>query len=204
MHIPSPLFATLPALLATLNITAAVIVSDPVEAKDGWKLITPSSGTFANGESGLTPVKGEIRFAGRNTSDTKAPATNRGAAKYFKGTQIAPGTYTITINIGKFEGLPFVPNLTVLLLADTNSDGNYSWNERIPISATGATLVKTEKPTPGDGAWTKWTCVFKITPETQNASGQPVSGATLGLLVLSNTKINTGFAFDDVAISHEP
>ncbi|AHF90527.1 hypothetical protein OPIT5_10275 [Opitutaceae bacterium TAV5] len=193
-----PLVALIPLSLAGgLSRSAAAAldasVSDPVEANDGWEVVT--QGKFIGGTAGLAPEKGAAFFDGRNTLDTRPPATNRGAARFFKGVTVEPGLWEITLSVGKFPDLDFITNLSVTLLADTDGAGVYKWSQRIPRAPQ-----KEERPLPPDGGWARWTCVFRIEPGAQTGGGKPAIGAPLGLLILSNTRKDTGFAFDNVEI----
>lgn len=180
-------------VLSSLPLARAdLIVSDPVEVRDGWQMIT--QGAFSG--LGLAPSEGPTYFVGLNTRDTRAPATNRGAAKYFRGVEITPGRYEITVLIGQDREFPFVGNLNVQLLADTNGDRSYAWSERIE-----ATLLESHRPVPAPGEWVEWRLIYQIDNATKTAADQPVLGKTLGIMLLSNTARNTAFAFDSVGIS---
>jgi len=186
--------------LAAMEAASAVfgaeapLVSDPVEPNDGWETIT--KGTFSNAATtGLSPAAGENFFNGRNTADAKAPDTNRGLAKFFPGVKVTPGTYVLQFSVARLPGLPLPGNIAVQLLADANGDGKYSWNERLADVATDA-----DRPAPGENAWAAWTIKISVPPGVKTSGGQPAAGKPLGVMVLSNTKLNSAFAFDALTI----
>ncbi|WP_043583104.1 hypothetical protein [Geminisphaera colitermitum] len=197
------IFATLTPFASQLAAAeSAVVVSDPVDTlgKNTWQRISGKWTATGNciietSQGGLKATAGKGFWSGGNTNT--APA-NRGIACYFPGKTFAPGTYTVSFDIGCFTDLPFTDNFVISLIADTDTDSVANWKERIPDSEIN--IVTDTKPTPGK--WIRWTYTFDVFPNTKNVAGAPLIGAPLGFMILSKVPAGSGYAFDNFTITH--
>ncbi|AHF90369.1 hypothetical protein OPIT5_09315 [Opitutaceae bacterium TAV5] len=197
------LFAT--ALLPGLLCGAAdspPLIQDSVDAlgSGSWQRVAGKWSAIGNR---FIETQGELRataggnfWSGANTGD--APAA-RGIARYFPGKVIAPGTWTVSFDVGCFDDLTFPENRFVIsLLSDTNKDATYDWSERLPPSEINIVA----DPAPPPGQWKRWTCTFYITENTKTAKGESVIGTPLGFMILATVRGGSGYAFDNLTITH--
>ncbi|MDQ8194057.1 hypothetical protein QEH59_06455 [Coraliomargarita sp. SDUM461004] len=164
-------------------------INDPVESNDGWTAIT--GGSFSSSTYGLSPTEGSSFFYALTSG-----SGNRGVWKYFDADLIyAQGNYSIQFDVGRMNGIEFINNTSFLLMADTNRDGLYQWNERIINDR-----VVVSEPEPNEGEWVQWKYEYNITENTVNADNIPVIGYPIGFIFLSNLN-NNGYSIDQFELS---
>ncbi|MDR1282784.1 MAG: cell wall anchor protein [Opitutaceae bacterium] len=203
--LPARVFGLLPALVFAGSLHAAApvtIVTDQVESTTDWsrsdtsvytnnRFVSASTTAPTPAEVGLAPTAGSAFWLAGGA------AKSRGIARLFAGEVFAVGTYTVTFDMGRVVTTLFTdfPTFTIALVADTNNDSAYAWNERV------TTDVFTN-PTPVAGTWEKWTYTFEITEDTKNANSLSVIGTTLGFVVASTVTATSGYAFDNLVITY--
>lgn len=183
--------------------TPAPLIQDSVEGlgRTAWQRVagtwSATGNCIAEGQGGLQPTVGKYFWSGGNTGDKAAP---RSIARYFPGKVLAPGTYTVSFDIGCFSDMVFPEKFVISLLSDTNKDDTYNWSERFPPSEINIVA----DPAPSSGQWKRWTCTFYITENTKTAKGESVIGTPLGFMILATVRGGSGYAFDNLTITHSP
>ena len=158
--------------------SAGVIVSDPVENNGTWT-VTGNPTPFLTGTvAGISPTAETDVIHVQNVG-------GRLATKSFTGITLAPGTYTISFDIGNYNNAPFA-NFDISLTGLT-------------VNGTVLTPSASSSATPASGAILSWTRTYNITPVDANL------GATVGFqLSAPNTGATQNASFDNLVIAYVP
>lgn len=164
-----------------------VLIEDSVENDGLWTAIV--NGSFSTSFANLTPVASSAFFR----YNTTASGRTAGAWKLFDETFSAQNL-EVSYYLGEFDGdWTWTGEVTPVLFADTDDDGQYLWSERILPT----TVVSHPEPT---DSWEQWVDQYEITAATTTVGGDPVIDSQIGFFVVTTIDSYESIAFDSLLI----
>lgn len=157
-----------------------------VDADSGWRI---NGGAFVSESGGLEALDGDFFWTteGGDYSEGQWILTDR---------LFEPGILTVTYHVGDRQTECWNRAAGGMLWADTKKDGEWAPGRQIFPD-------RIHRTAPQEG-WRQWTDIYRISPQTLSANGEPIIGNRIGFFLNTPLRENEQISFDRLRIDFTP